>query len=167
MKKTMIKEPTPEITQQVCELRAMHVGWDHIAVITEIPLETLNNWRDFGDSLPKGVYADFVRAIKETESQTLLKYVQVVHDACLYGQTTQVMKTITNADGSQETIETSEKHPPDATLILKVLAIHYPDEWEEKRQLVLDWLASGEDEPPDELVEDFRKILLKVSQDDE
>ena len=77
------------------------------------------------------------------------------------------MKTITNADGSQETIETSERHPPDATLVLKVLAIHYPDSWTEKRRLVLDWLASGEDEPPEEIVEDFRKILLKASQDDE
>ena len=162
-----MREPTPEITEQICELVSMHVSWDHIAVLTDVPLETLNEWRQFGEELPKGVYADFVRAIKGTESQTILKYVQVVHDACLYGQTTEVVKTITNADGSQETIETSERHPPDATLVLKVLAIHYPDSWTEKRRLVLDWLASGEDEPPEEIVEDFRKILLKASQEDE
>lgn len=130
------------------------VALNQLRLLIEVPDLTFTEWEAFGLSIKEHL---------RNKTETLIKTecLEIIRQSCLYGEQTKTVKTTKYPDGREETTVEIEQHPPNIALLLNVLARHYPAEFDKKKDMVFDWIASGETEPPQALMDDFDAIIAK------
>lgn len=129
--------------------------------LLEVPDATYLEWYAYGLNVK-------ARLRKETQKILSRAAHRIIRGHCL-GLHPKIETTTYTPDGHVEEVIT-EYHPPDIDLLLEMLWRFFPDDFDAKVKVVKDWVASGETEPPQELIDDFdrteQELLESLDQKD-
>ena len=134
--------------------QAIHaiIALEQLKFLLEVPSLTYEEWEALGCGIQDRLLDNAVGEIHTSA-------VEIVREACLYGQETRIERRVEYPDGRVEETVEIERSAPNTDLLLEVFSRFTPDIFVENATAVAAWVASGQNEPPQSLVAAFDAIF--------
>lgn len=104
---------------------------------------TFHRWMQKGKSAKSGVYRDFCDALERANAEGQIINAKIVHDAAKGGQPIKETRTVTRANGTQETTVTERVAQPDWRCSAWILERRFTESWGRRDSLKTNLELSG------------------------
>ena len=156
---------TYKLCERIAELRKGRMNWKNIAAAIGVTDRTLRDWRKKGEESESGIYYALRKGIEQAESELYEKAVATVFSDAFEHKTKTTRKRI--IDESSGTVRIEEKEEdilPNARMALTVLERLFPEQWQDRRLLQIDWRASATAKgiDPEKLESDFKEFVVQT-----
>lgn len=120
---------TEQVQEKICTHIRLGLAYERAAVCAGIAERTFWAWKARGEKAQKGIYHDFVQALKIADADAELLHIQNLTELAIGGRKYREFRHKRNADGSSERTITTKVLLPDAESAKWILGRRFKARW--------------------------------------